>query len=76
VVTLIVGGGDTETILTAHQSLLIKSPFFAETCAEFADDGSVSRTRLLYDPPPAPSQGQRESANPPSPHLASSDRPQ
>ena len=42
VVTLLVGRGDTETILTAHQALLTQSPFFAEACAEFADDGSVS----------------------------------
>lgn len=76
VVTLIVGGGHTETILTAHQSLLLKSPFFAEACAEFADDGSVSHARQLCDPSPAPSQGRRERANPSSPHLAPSDRPQ
>jgi hypothetical protein len=42
VVTLLVGSGDSETILTAHQSLLTQSPFFAEACAEFANDGSVS----------------------------------
>lgn len=41
VVTLLVGHGDNETILTAHQSLLTQSPFFAEACAEFANDGSV-----------------------------------
>jgi hypothetical protein len=40
-VTLLVGSGDSETILTAHQALLIESPFFAEACAEFANDGSV-----------------------------------
>jgi len=42
VVTLIVGSGDNETILTAHQGLLNQSPFFADACAAFADDGSVS----------------------------------
>lgn len=42
IVTLIVGSGDSETILTAHQALLIKSPYFAEICAAFTDDGSVS----------------------------------
>ena len=41
VVTIIVGNNGAETILTAHQSLLTQSPFFAEACAEFADDGSV-----------------------------------
>ena len=42
VVTLIVGSGQNETILTAHQSLLTLSPFFREECAQFSDDGSVS----------------------------------
>lgn len=42
VVTLLVGSGDTETILTAHQALLAQSPFFEEACAAFSDDGSVS----------------------------------
>lgn len=40
-VTLIVGSGDNETILTAHQGLLARSPYFAEACAAFSDDGSV-----------------------------------
>jgi hypothetical protein len=42
VVTLIVGEGENETILTAHQALLALSPFFKEACAQFSDDGSVS----------------------------------
>lgn len=42
VVTLIVGSNETETILTAHQSLLTLSPFFKDACAQFSDDGSVS----------------------------------
>ena len=41
VVTLLIGSGEKETILTAHQGLLVQSPYFAEACAEFADDGSV-----------------------------------
>lgn len=41
VVTLIVGSGENETILTAHQGLLVQSPFFAEACAAFTNDGSV-----------------------------------
>lgn len=41
VVTLLVGSGETETILTAHQGLLMQSPYFAAACAEFANDGSV-----------------------------------
>lgn len=41
-VTLIVGSGETETILTAHQALLTLSPFFEAACDQFSDDGSVS----------------------------------
>ena len=41
IVTLPIGVGDNETILIAHQGLLTQSTFFAEACAEFANDGSV-----------------------------------
>ncbi len=41
VVTLVVGSGEEETLLTAHQGLLVQSPYFEMACAEFADDGSV-----------------------------------
>lgn len=50
VVTLIVGTGETETILTAHQALLVLSPFFKEACAQFSDDGSVSASTVPLDP--------------------------
>ncbi|KAJ9137098.1 BTB/POZ domain-containing protein [Pleurostoma richardsiae] len=49
VVTLLVGSGDHETILTAHQSLLTKSPYFYEACAQFADDGSPRQIELPGD---------------------------
>ncbi|KAB5515492.1 hypothetical protein GE09DRAFT_1159781 [Coniochaeta sp. 2T2.1] len=49
VVTLLVGSGDNETILTAHQSLLTQSPFFAEACAEFANDGSPRQIELANE---------------------------
>lgn len=42
IVTLLLGSGESETILMAHQGLLVRSPFFAEAVGEFADDGSVS----------------------------------
>jgi hypothetical protein len=42
IVTLLVGSGEYATILTAHQALLVQSPYFAEACATFTDDGSVS----------------------------------
>ncbi|KAK3334561.1 hypothetical protein B0H65DRAFT_437073 [Neurospora tetraspora] len=49
IVTLIVGTGDQETILTAHQSLLVQSPWFAEACADFTDDGSPRQIELPND---------------------------
>lgn len=41
IVTLLVGSGDSEHVLAAHQALLTQSTWFAEQCAEFANDGSV-----------------------------------
>lgn len=38
VVTLLVGDAGAETVLTAHQALLVQSPWFAEACALFSDD--------------------------------------
>src|SRR3954471_24531596 len=38
IVTLLIGSGDSETVLTAHQGLLSQSTYFAEQCAEFTDD--------------------------------------
>ncbi|EMR71487.1 hypothetical protein UCREL1_1474 [Eutypa lata UCREL1] len=49
VVTLIVGTGETETILTAHQALLTQSPFFAEACAAFTNDGSPRQIELTNE---------------------------
>lgn len=54
VVTLIVGAGESETILTAHQALLVLSPFFRDACAQFSDDGSVSDSALTLDPAHSP----------------------
>ncbi|WYZ41002.1 hypothetical protein EsH8_IV_001343 [Colletotrichum jinshuiense] len=47
VVTLLVGQGETETILTAHQALLVQSPYFKEACAQFSDDGSPRQIELV-----------------------------
>ncbi|KAI0006483.1 hypothetical protein F4779DRAFT_596386 [Xylariaceae sp. FL0662B] len=49
VVTLLVGSGDAETILTAHQGLLVQSPFFADACAAFTNDGSPRQIELPTD---------------------------
>ncbi|KAH6838518.1 hypothetical protein B0I37DRAFT_358274 [Chaetomium sp. MPI-CAGE-AT-0009] len=46
VVTLLIGTGDNETILTAHQGLLVRSPYFADACAAFTDDGSPRQIEL------------------------------
>lgn len=43
IVTLITGRGG-QTVLSAHQALLMKSPFFATICQSIVDDGSVSVT--------------------------------
>ena len=51
IVTLLVGSGDREQVLAAHQALLTQSTWFAEQCAEFANDGSVRRALI---PPPRP----------------------
>lgn len=42
VIGLLVGQGDEQALLTAHQALLTRSPWFADACAKFSDDVSVS----------------------------------
>ncbi|KAK0639551.1 hypothetical protein B0T16DRAFT_361148 [Cercophora newfieldiana] len=46
IVTLLVGSGDNEYVLTAHQDLLTQSTFFADQCTEFTDDGSPRQIEL------------------------------
>ncbi len=41
IVTLVIGTGDNETVLTAHQALLAKSPYFAELFKSEVEDDSV-----------------------------------
>ena len=38
IVELVVGTGDEQATLTAHQDLLTQSPFFEQACADFAGD--------------------------------------
>lgn len=38
VVEILVGSGNEATLLTAHQGLLMQSPYFANMCALFGDD--------------------------------------
>lgn len=49
VVTLVVGQDETQSLLTAHQGLLEKSPYFAEICRQFVDDGSPRQIELLTE---------------------------
>ncbi len=42
VIELLVGQGHEQALLTAHQALLTSSPWFADACAKFSDDISVS----------------------------------
>lgn len=47
VIGLLVGQGDEQALLTAHQALLTSSPWFADACAKFSDEVSVS-TRASF----------------------------
>jgi len=42
IIGLLVGQGAEQALLTAHQALLVQSPWFADACAKFSDDVSVS----------------------------------
>ncbi|KAF2091576.1 hypothetical protein K490DRAFT_31718 [Saccharata proteae CBS 121410] len=45
IIEIVVGTGEEQTKLTAHQALLTKSPFLAEQCAQFTTD-SIRRIEL------------------------------
>ncbi|EMF13909.1 uncharacterized protein SEPMUDRAFT_149041 [Sphaerulina musiva SO2202] len=49
IVELIIGSGNTQSTLYAHQGLLESSPFFAEACAHFSDSASRRRIELQQD---------------------------
>lgn len=42
IVELLVGSGEEQTLLTAHEALLTQSPFFKDACAQFSPDATVS----------------------------------
>ena len=46
IIGLLVGQGDEQALLTAHQALLTKSPWFEDACAKFSDEVSVSSTPI------------------------------
>jgi hypothetical protein len=47
IVELIVGKDEHKTSLTAHQSLLLESPFLAQAVAAFSESGPVRTSFLL-----------------------------
>lgn len=44
IINLSIGPAESPTSLTAHQALLTQSPYFAEVCKSFVNDGSVRIT--------------------------------
>jgi len=40
IIELLVGQGEEQTVLTAHQALLVKSLFFEDACAQFSENAS------------------------------------
>ncbi|APA15304.1 hypothetical protein SS1G_08940 [Sclerotinia sclerotiorum 1980 UF-70] len=47
IIGLLVGQGDEQALLHAHQALLCKSPWFEEACGKFSDDVSEKRIDLI-----------------------------
>ena len=47
VVELLVGEGEGQALLTAHQSLLTQSPFFEDACSQFSDNALVRGVYFL-----------------------------
>jgi hypothetical protein len=47
VITLVIGHGEDQALLTAHEALLMQSPWFAETCSKFSNDLVVRSSLLL-----------------------------
>ncbi|PHH81673.1 hypothetical protein CDD82_206 [Ophiocordyceps australis] len=41
IVSLVIGTGEEQTLLSAHQALLAKSPYFDSVCQSFVEDGSI-----------------------------------
>jgi len=47
IIGLLVGQGEEQAFLTAHQALLTQSPWFADACAKFSDELSERRIDLV-----------------------------
>jgi len=49
IVELLVGEGEGQTLLTAHQALLVQSPFFEDACSQFSDNAALVRDCQFMD---------------------------
>ncbi|MCJ1400971.1 hypothetical protein MMC11_004182 [Xylographa trunciseda] len=49
IIELLVGQGEDQTLLTAHQALLTKSPFFADAVAQFSDEATTRRIEFANE---------------------------
>lgn len=45
-VELVLGTGSDQAVLTAHQAMLVKSPYFADVCAQFGEGSKVPPSSL------------------------------
>jgi len=48
IIGLLVGQGDEQALLTAHQALLTTSPWFKDACDKFSSDLSVSSYSNIF----------------------------
>jgi hypothetical protein len=47
IVELLVGEGEGQALLTAHQALLVQSPFFEDVCSQFSDNDLVRDVHFM-----------------------------
>jgi hypothetical protein len=47
IVELLVGEGESQALLTAHQALLVQSPFFEDACSQFSGNALVGDINFL-----------------------------
>ncbi|MCJ1310236.1 hypothetical protein MMC25_003898 [Agyrium rufum] len=48
-IEIVVGQGETSTLLTAHEALLVRSPFFKSTVANFSEGATTKRIELVNE---------------------------
>jgi hypothetical protein len=47
IVELLVGEGEGQVLLTAHQALLVQSPFFEDACSQFSNNTQVRDNQFM-----------------------------